>query len=859
MASIDLADTMGSLDLVDGPASMARRSSTTAVATHVERVATRAARLGAARDALVAAERSKAEGNALFKAGDFSRAGVSYAQAIACLDPALREPATAYGAECAMLTLLSNTAQVALRLNNPGSAAKFCRDALALSVCTHKEAVFKKVLVRLAVAMEASGGAEGAEDAYAVVHEAQLRGLDADELRAIARRAKKPQIVGALREGVEMRMFIMLALRLSAGQENVERMRGLLQTGDLPHVDRRDEVGNNVLWGVLNALTMESEEGKAADPNDNRGGEACVPMLTLLLSAGADPGQRYDGGRTPLMYAASSGLPDAARAVLTANTNQTPNVNAADAEGWTALHVACSAVEGHVKPQGGVSTREAHAHHASGYSSGGCGAAGHVDEISYLAIVRELLDAGADPAAQNDVGTTPLMLAAQHGACELVAELLRENPNRPGCGPELLRQRNKFGMSAVMIAHRTALKTGVVSDLVRAAEKAGGEIETEVREDIRMMKWQAAIEDVKRAHNEMIRRLIAEGPSNVTNTPYAAALAERTSLATWLGACGFDELPGDIAADAPEAARAALDAYGDVYSAIHRHVSDIAPAVITKAFLPGALPTDAEAGLLWYFAGGGDEGEQDSQDLPPEVQRGARPKVVDWNGEAGGVTADMDVWQKVVGQCMHHCFAFALPSTQALDAIAGLGVPVVEMGAGTGYWAALLRQRGVDVLAFDRYPPRAVATNDTISDGNLYFQATFTDVAAGAPKDLAAHAERALLLCWPYNPNEAELRGDAACPWDVECLDHWKGSVLVHVGEWVAAEDRDGGGGIDDEFRARRTAEAFPRGTTSKHRSGTSTSGAFQARVEKEFKMVKWVKLPNWPFVFDDLTVWQRR
>lgn len=46
----------------------------------------------------------------------------------------------------------------------------------------------------------------------------------------------------------------------------------------------------------------------------------------------------------------------------------------------------------------------------------------------------------------------------------------------------LLRQRNTIhGMSAVMIAHRTALKTGVMTDLLTAAERAGGDVEAEVR------------------------------------------------------------------------------------------------------------------------------------------------------------------------------------------------------------------------------------------------------------------------------------------------------------------------------------------------------------------------------------------
>src|SRR3712207_5908989 len=52
-------------------------------------------------------------------------------------------------------------------------------------------------------------------------------------------------------------------------------------------------------------------------------------------------------------------------------------------------------------------------------------------------------------------------------------------------------------------------------------------------------------------------------------------------------------------------------------------------------------------------------------------------------------------------------YAWAIPNQAAIDAIADLaeGRGVMEVGAGTGYWAALLRQAGVDVIPTDAAPP----------------------------------------------------------------------------------------------------------------------------------------------------------
>ena len=106
-------------------------------------------------------------------------------------------------------------------------------------------------------------------------------------------------------------------------------------------------------------------------------------------------------------------------------------------------------------------------------------------------------------------------------------------------------------------------------------------------------------------------------------------------------------------------------------------------------------------------------------------------------------------------------YSWALPSLEALRTIAAEG-PIVEMGAGGGYWAYLLRQLGVDIIAFDRSP------------GASYWSShLWTKVEEGGPPILAKYPERSLLLIWP--PLDDEMEGD--------CLGFYEGDCVLYVGE----------------------------------------------------------------------------
>jgi hypothetical protein len=111
-------------------------------------------------------------------------------------------------------------------------------------------------------------------------------------------------------------------------------------------------------------------------------------------------------------------------------------------------------------------------------------------------------------------------------------------------------------------------------------------------------------------------------------------------------------------------------------------------------------------------------------------------------------------------------YSYVFPDSQLLKALRDLG-PLVEMGAGTGYWASKLREAGADILAFDQAP----------SDGdtpNRYHKRTptWTEVLHGDHTVLTSHSDRALFLCWP--PLYSSL-GD--------CLFFYKGNTVACIGD----------------------------------------------------------------------------
>jgi hypothetical protein len=154
-------------------------------------------------------------------------------------------------------------------------------------------------------------------------------------------------------------------------------------------------------------------------------------------------------------------------------------------------------------------------------------------------------------------------------------------------------------------------------------------------------------------------------------------------------------------------------------------------------------------------------------------------------------------------------YAFAVPDAPALAAIARYS-PIVELGAGTGYWAYLLRAQGVDIVAYDLAPP------DRSPNAYKLDPRTWTEVRPGGVDILADYPDRALFLCWPgYRDSFAD-----------EALAAYHGNRLIYIGE---------------------------------DRGGNTANAAFFDRLHLKWALDERLAIPRWPGAHDSLQIYYRQ
>lgn len=153
-------------------------------------------------------------------------------------------------------------------------------------------------------------------------------------------------------------------------------------------------------------------------------------------------------------------------------------------------------------------------------------------------------------------------------------------------------------------------------------------------------------------------------------------------------------------------------------------------------------------------------------------------------------------------------YSFAILTQETVELLKGYG-PILEVGAGTGYWAHELRKAGADVVATD------------VAPGKHYgFECTYPDVIpVSAAEAIRTHGQgRTLLMVWPCYKAR----------WSAKALRDYRrigGTRVIYVGE-------DAGG------------------CTGGHQ--------FHWQLRNQWERKEEHTLPQWPGIHDYLTVYER-
>jgi hypothetical protein len=132
-------------------------------------------------------------------------------------------------------------------------------------------------------------------------------------------------------------------------------------------------------------------------------------------------------------------------------------------------------------------------------------------------------------------------------------------------------------------------------------------------------------------------------------------------------------------------------------------------------------------------------------------------------------------------------YSFAIPNQEAISSLVNLShnYPIVELGAGTGYWASLIAQKGGKIECYDPHPPLVSGSKNMYSFTHSYYKVNNGDENILNSDHIKQYNNKyTLFLCWPsYNKN-----------WAAHALNIYQGPYVVYIGE-----DR-GGCTADDKF-----------------------------------------------------------
>jgi len=170
---------------------------------------------------------------------------------------------------------------------------------------------------------------------------------------------------------------------------------------------------------------------------------------------------------------------------------------------------------------------------------------------------------------------------------------------------------------------------------------------------------------------------------------------------------------------------------------------------------------------------------------------------------------------EILGQPLCEKYSWAIPDQRALNIIAQFQ-PIIEVGAGNGYWAHLLRKQNVHIRCCDNY---------------VNYSTLWTLVEKSGPMILQQNdiieKHYTLMLCYP----------DEASDLSYQCLQYYEGEYIIHIGELAMTG----------------TCSGFPQAPF-----GRTTNSQFQIELMEHFHCILLAELPRFPFSKDYISVWKR-
>jgi tetratricopeptide (TPR) repeat protein len=159
-------------------------------------------------------------------------------------------------------------------------------------------------------------------------------------------------------------------------------------------------------------------------------------------------------------------------------------------------------------------------------------------------------------------------------------------------------------------------------------------------------------------------------------------------------------------------------------------------------------------------------------------------------------------------------YSWWVPNDEALDAIAKEG-KILLVGAGTGYDAALLKARGVDILPVDANPAES---------GRSYYHSggrSWTNILEGTESVVPQYPDRTLMLAWPPERYPFTKKPH---PMAYNALNSYNGNTLIYIGDEEVTGDK-----------------------------------RFHDLLNREWQLDRWVEIPRWDDIRDYLNIYRRR